>query len=86
MPIFDYVCERCRSEKSDVLIPAFDARVLCDECGVDMTKMPSVPNMHLFPIDGIHLKHVCAGGKTFHSKVEMEKYAKENNVELGALL
>lgn len=88
MPIFDYQCSKCGHVKMDYFVRYYDnciPVVLCD-CGYVMNKMPSVPNMHLFPISGIHLKHVCHGGKTFHSKNEMKKYAKENNLELGALL
>ena len=88
MPIFDYRCVRCGAVRKDVLIRAGacnDIGVWC-KCGSDMFKMPAVPNMHLFPIGGIHLKHVEPGGKTFYSKNEMKQYAKKQNMELGALL
>ena len=93
MPIFDYECPECGFVK-EYIVKYHDAKILCSVCldhlgrdkKVFMVKLPAVPNMHLFPIDGIHLKHVCSGGKTFHSKNEMKKYARDNNVELGALL
>ncbi len=93
MPIFDYKCPECGATK-ELLVKYHDARILCTVCldhlgrdkKVFMTKLPSVPNMHLFPIDGIHLANVSAEGETFHSKNEMKKYARENDVELGALL
>ncbi len=88
MPIFDYQCPACRKVKKDVLVrygEYADIGVWC-ECGADMFKLPCVPNMHLFPTEGIHLANVSAKGETFYSKNEMKKYARENDVELGALL
>ena len=88
MPIFDYKCPACSAVRKDVLIRAgdySDIGVWC-KCGASMFKMPAVPNMHLFPIGGIHLKHVCPGGRTFYSKNEMKQYAKKHDMDLGALL
>ena len=85
MPIFDYQCPRC-NKTEEHFVRKHDDLVQCPDCLVSMNRLPAVPNMHLFPEEGIHLKHVCPGGKTFHSKNEMKKYAKENNLELGALL
>lgn len=85
MPIFDYQCPRCGAYRN-VLVQRYDTLVQCNTCLISMNKRPSVPNMHLFPIGGIHLKHVCPGGKTFHSKNEMKQYARENDLDLGALL
>ncbi len=85
MPIFDYQCPRC-NKTEERFVHKYTDLVQCSTCLISMNKMPSVPNMHLLPIDGIHLKHVCPGGKTFHSKVEMKKYAKKHDLELGALL
>ena len=88
MPIFDYKCSKCGNVVRDVYVVRHDAAIACQLCDVHvvMDKLPAVPNMHLFPIDGIHLKHVCPGGKIFRSKNEMKQYARDNNVELGALL
>lgn len=86
MPIFDYQCDVCGTILKDVFVRSWDDDMRCLECSGTMTKLPAIPNMHLFPEDGIHLKHVCPGGKTFHSRNEMKKYARDNNVELGALL
>ena len=38
-----------------------------------------------FPSDGVYLEHVSSAGKTFRSKTEMKKYAKDNKLELGYL-
>ncbi len=86
MPIFDYKCEKCGHVKQDVFVRSWNEPVDCVRCACVMTKLCCVPQMHLIPIEGIHLKNVCPGGKTFHSKREMQKYAKKNNLELGALL
>jgi len=86
MPIFDYECGDCGHIKQDVFVKSWKEPVDCIRCACAMTKLCAVPQMHLIPIDGIHLKHVCPGGKTFHSKREMKEYAKKHNLELGALL
>ena len=92
MPIFDYHCGCCQTDEKDVFVRSADEDVLCYVCLksgctlAPMTKLPAVPQMHIIPADGIHLKHVCPGGKTFHSKRDMKDYAKKHDLELGALL
>ena len=83
MPIFDYKC-LCGIIKKDIFMKSWDAIQLCD-CGKVMEKIPSPFLADVFPNGGIHLEHVSSEGKTFYSKNEMKKYAKENNLELGAL-
>lgn len=85
MPIFDYSCPRCNIT-AEHFVHRYDDLVQCSVCLISMNKLASVPQMHIFPNGGIHLKHVEPGGKTFHSKNEMKKYAREHNMELGALL
>jgi hypothetical protein len=51
-----------------------------------MDTIPGLCSGYVFPADGIHLEHVSAQGKTFHSTKEMQSYAREKNLELGALL
>ena len=86
MPIFNFRCKNCKKEAKDVFTKSWDAAVACKKCGsVDMEKIPSRFLADVFPNGGIHLEHVSSEGKTFHSKGEMRKYAKENNLELGAL-
>ncbi len=86
MPIFDYKCDRCVWVVKDLFVSNWDNLVICRKCGSNMTKLCCVPQMHIIPADGIHLKHVCPGGKTFHSKRDMKQYAKKHDLELGALL
>ncbi len=86
MPIFDYQCNVCESIIKDVFVYSWKDVLDCKNCGGSMTKLCCVPQMHIIPTDGIHLKHVCPGGKTFHSKNEMKRYAKKHDLELGALL
>jgi len=86
MPIYDYECN-CGAKKTDEFVTHWEKVVICDKCGGVMKRqfpLTFVPDQ--FPKDGIHLKHVCPEGKTFHSKSEMKRYARENNLELGALL
>jgi len=94
MPLFDYRCSVCghveerlvRQSEVDQVIGCSNTWDRDFACEGVMHKMPCVPNMHIFPKDGIHLSNVSAEGKTFYSKNEMKKYARENNLELGALL
>lgn len=86
MPIFDYMCNGCGDKQQDILVPRWDVIVNCPKCGKPMQRLIGLPNVHCFPAEGIHLKHVCPGGKTFHSKTDMKRYAKANNLELSALL
>jgi len=85
MPIFDYRCPECGAEKKDEFVSSWDTVVKCDECEAEMEKIPSRFSPDIFPADGIHLKNVSATGKTFYSKKEMKKYAKDNDLDLGAL-
>lgn len=85
MPIYDFKCPKCKSQKNDVFTQSWDEKVLCDDCKIEMRKIPSRFFPDVFPSEGIHLKHVSSEGKTFYSKKEMRKYAKENDLELGAL-
>jgi len=84
MPIYDYVCEKCKKEKRDEFVKQWCTVVLC-ECGNPMIKKPSMFNPDTFPADGIFLEHVSAQGKRFYSKREMKDYAKEHDLQLGAL-
>ena len=86
MPVYDYECD-CGSKKKDEFVTHWEKIVVCDDCGNEMTRqfpLTFVPKQ--FPKDGVFLKHVCPEGKRFHSETEMKRYARENNLELGALL
>jgi hypothetical protein len=83
MPVFDYKCKKCNTEKTDVLVRTPSDIPIC--CGVSMIKRAGFPRIYIFPQEGIHLKHVSKAGKTFFSKKEMRDYAKANNLILGAL-
>ncbi len=85
MPTFDYKCPDCDNKK-EVFVHNRDDVVKCGQCRVPMKKLFNTSNIFVFPRFGIHLHHVCNGGKTFHSTKEMKKYAKNKNLELGALL
>jgi len=85
MPVFDYQCPRCLTTE-ERFVHRHDDLVQCTKCLISMNKLACVPAIHTMPLEGIHLKHVCPGGKTFHSKNEMKAYAKKHNLELGALL
>jgi putative FmdB family regulatory protein len=86
MPIFDFRCDTC-AKTEEHFVHHHEAIIVCKTCGATKTKLfTSTPAVHVFPNGGIHLKNVCAGGKTFYSQGEMKRYAREHNMELGALL
>lgn len=86
MPVYDYTCV-CGATIKDEFVTHWDVKVKCSNCGDLMRReFPLRFAIDQFPKDGIHLKHVCPEGKTFHSKSEMKRYAKEHDLELGALL
>jgi putative FmdB family regulatory protein len=37
MPIFDYKCDKCE-QVEEHLVSKYDVIVICDKCGIDMTK------------------------------------------------
>lgn len=84
MPTYDFKCLECGEKLEDVFQRMSEDNPTC--CGVKMETVPGLCSGYVFPAEGIYLEHVSATGKTFHSKQEMRNYAKENNLELGALL
>ena len=90
MPIFDYRCPECDAILKDFFVKCWDAIVFCihddrHEICPKMEKIPSRFFADIFPNGGIFLEHVSSEGKTFYSKREMRQYAKEHDLELGAL-
>lgn len=83
MPIYDYQCN-CGETKNDEFVQAWDTIILCS-CGKKMTKKLSRFFADVFPNGGIFLEHVSPTGQLFHSKKEMRQYARDNDLELGAL-
>lgn len=87
MPIFDFKCPKCEHVEKDVLLKNWDSVQACVKCEpiVLMQKIPARFFADVFPSEGIHLEHVSSEGKTFYSKKEMRQYAKDHDLELGAL-
>ena len=90
MPIFDYRCPECGHVDKNVFVKTWNDVMQCPkhdykEGSPIMEKIPSRFLAAIFPNGGIFLEHVSSEGKTFHSKKEMRQYAKEHDLELGAL-
>lgn len=85
MPIYDFRCPECGKKKLDVFTKHWEDIEHCEDCNIDMEKIPSLIVPNVFPADGIFLEHVSANGKRFFSKKEMQLYAKTHDLELGAL-
>lgn len=78
-------CPECGLVKKDVFTKSWEDIIKCEECDVEMNKIPAVFSPSIFPSEGIFLEHVSPEGKRFHSKQEMKDYAKKHDLELGAL-
>jgi len=90
MPVFDYKCKACERKITDEFVHRFDDDVVCKQCGAVMSKLvplriKSGEMSRNDQLDGVYLEHVSPNGETFHSKREMKKYAKDNNLQLGYL-
>lgn len=86
MPIYDFLCPKCKKKKLDEYLRSWNDAVWCDSCNTLMSRMyNSFPTPHVFPSEGIFLEHVSSEGHLFHSKKEMQQYAKKHDLQLGAL-
>ena len=84
MPVYDFTCEKCGLKVDNELTFTWEDVPEC--CGQKMKReFPTTVNVYAFPSEGITLEHVGPQPKTFHSKDEMRRFAKENDMELGAL-
>ena len=87
MPVFDFQCLMCNEVQEDIFVHHIDDVVLCPECkGQTLRLFPNRVAGDIFPIDGITLNHVESKPVHFDSLKKMKKYAKERDLELGALL
>ena len=84
MPIYDTKCVACGNLEINVFAH-FEDVIKCSKCGERCERLPRVFNPQIFPSDGIFLQNVSPEGKRFFSKKEMKDYAKEHDLELGAL-
>jgi hypothetical protein len=87
MPIYDYECYLCGLTKSNEFVHNCETVVRCENCDIPMDKLfhpTAIPQV--FPAEGITLHNVAAQPVTFHSKKQMQQYAKTHDLELGALL
>jgi len=68
MPLYEYRCPNCNSEKE--LLQGMESKegILCDKCGVGMIKKPTCPA--IIKISGI-------GGYPIRSKGYKESYSQE---------
>jgi len=85
MPIYDMKCVTCGRVEKDVFTRSWEEEVTCTSDGGKMEKIPARFFADVFPADGIFLEHVSPEGRLFHSKKEMKAYAKEHDLQLGAL-
>ncbi len=87
MPVYDYKCPHCGTRVNDVFVHSYKKKVRCKQCKSNMSKLiPTRVHADVFPVNYIHLEHVSPEGKTFKNKGDMRRYAREKNLELGALL
>lgn len=86
MPIFRYRCDRCGAVKEQ-FVHSYQTPVVCEPCNFGMRRLFSWGGrLDIFPTEGIFLKNVSPKGERFYSKSQMRAYAREHDLELGALL
>lgn len=84
MPIYDLICEDCKSVKKDELVLKDVDWPMC--CNKKM-KRTDVGKFNItFPVMGLTLTNVDSKPVHFKQQSDMKRYAKEHNLELGALL
>lgn len=83
MPVYDFKCWSC-GEKEELIVPSSVHDGACSKCGSPSFRLPSFPNVHVFPAEGIYIRDVSATGETFHSRAEMRAYEKAHDLEIGA--
>jgi hypothetical protein len=86
MPVYDYKCDRCGTVKKDVFVRQRDVPVVCEPCNFGMRRLGCCPAIQCWPADGVFLRNVSPRGERFYSKRQMQRYAVEHDLELGALL
>ncbi len=88
MPIYEFQCGRCKKieEKFFKKIEESPEGPVCGSCNFIMKFVISQPGKDIFPFEGVTLEHVESTPKHFKSYSEMKKYAKEHDMELGAVL
>jgi putative FmdB family regulatory protein len=84
MPTYDFKCLECGKRLDDQFQRMSEENPEC--CGAKMDTVPGLCSGYVFPAEGITLDHVEAQPKTFHSTKEMQSYARDKNLQLGALL
>jgi len=86
MPLYDYKCNWCGFEEEQFVHDLNDT-VRCTVCRRKMSRQfPTSARIGVFPSNGIFLEHVSPEGKHFSSKKELKDFARDNDLELGALL
>ena len=86
MPVFDFKCDSC-GHAVELFVHRADSAVNCPQCNMPMRRMfPTNVKVHVWPPDGVFLRHVSAKGQRFMHRRDMVRYAREHNLELGALL
>lgn len=86
MPLYDYRCQQC-SANFEEFVHNKDDVVKCDFCkSVATRQFPSTIEVHSFPPEGLTLDNLPGGPVNFKNKTELRAYAKQHNLELGALL
>jgi putative FmdB family regulatory protein len=87
MPIYDFKCTTC-GKKQEEFVHQWEEEVLCPKCKTAMERLfPSQlgpPNFG-FPEGGVTMEHVGPTPVHFATRSEAQRYAKENNMELGCL-
>ena len=87
MPIYDYKCPNCgrKLENQLVSVEKRDKVIKCIQCHENIKRLVSCGIPQIFPNGGIFFEHASAKGETFHSKQEVRKFAKKNDMDFDIL-
>lgn len=91
MPVFDYKCKVCEKVK-EYFVHNRTEDIIC--CGFPMQRLfptRAIVNKKthcgdIFNVDGVTLEHLPGGPKHFNSYKKLRDYAKENKLDIQAIL
>lgn len=88
MPIYVFKCNRCKKVFEEFFrrIEENPQGPVCAHCNFITKQIVAQPGRDIFPPEGVTLEHVEATPRHFKSYGEMKRYAKDHDMELGAVL
>ena len=87
MPLYDYICPKCKNEQRD-FVWKWEEEVDCEECG-ELTERQFPTSMGPigfgWPEGGVTLEHAESQPIHLKTRREAKDYERKHNVQLGCL-